>query len=566
VLLKCFAGCTPEAVVSALGLEMSDLFLGNIRSSYTLGDFARDKKLPKKFLRSRGIKTKRRQGGQPYVAVPYPSEDGDITSTRCRTADRHWWKPGAVLQPYGLDRLAASAFDEPVLIVEGESDTLTCQYHGVLALGIPGAKAWKIEWANLVVGRPVYVFREPGQAGGHFAAEVTASIPEAKVIDPPTGIKDVSDLHVDDPSRFHARLEELMHDAEVSLPPGVRCAADALADPEACRGPRAVVPRLASEGRVTLLAAREKSGKSTLATAAAAAVSCGGEFLDEPCPKGRVLWLLLEEHESDFLERLQKFGARTEDVFYLYRPPDTLDEIVTIANRIQPQFIVVDTLPALAQGHVSEAGSSAQWTPVMSTLARIARVTGAAILLLHHGKKSDGRYRDSTAIGAGVDMILEMDIPKNAPRVRDITPKGRWPLAKYSVSYDGVAYELVSEELDVKAQVLAYVSKHPRSSMRAIREGVPRRKTEVDGAVRELKAVGQIENVGSSTSHKYQVVPGVPPSQGQRDTPAGNVSRPVPYKGGTGTHSSDDGDDEFEFEIPLDVHRRSRTRGQSNAE
>lgn len=565
-LVNCHAGCSPEAVVAALGLEMSDLFPGNADTSYTRGDFARDKKLPEEFLRSRRIRTRKDKSGKQYVEIPYSTTDVAVDFIRRRKRKKQWWRAGSVPQPYGLDLLSAVGPDEPVLIVEGESDALTCQYHGVPVLGIPGANAWKPEYAKLVEGHPVFVVREPDQAGNTFAAAVTRSLPEAKVVDPPTGIKDLSDLHVDDPTRFHSRLEELMQEAEVSLPPGVRCAADALADPEARRGPRTVVSRLAWQGRVTLLAAREKAGKSTFATAAAAALSSGSEFLGELCHSGKVLWLLLEEHEADFLERVQKFGAQAEDIFYTYRPPDTLEEIETIANRIRPQFIVVDTLPALAQRQVSEAGSSAQWTPVMSTIARIARTTGAAILLLHHSKKSDGRYRDSTAIGAGVDMILEMDIPKNAPRVRDITPKGRWPLPKYSVSYDGMSYELVGEELDVKAQVLAFISKNSRSSMRAIREGVPRRKTEVDGAVRELKAEGKIENAGSSTSHKYVTVSGVPPSHEQRDTLDDNVSHTVPHRGDTRTHSGGEEDEVFEFTIPADVHPRSRTRGQSDAE
>lgn len=52
--------------------------------------------------------------------------------------------------------------------------------------------------------------------------------------------------------------------------------------PELLAPPEAVVPRLAWEGRLTLLAAREKTGKSTLVRSAIAAKVTGRDFLGEP--------------------------------------------------------------------------------------------------------------------------------------------------------------------------------------------------------------------------------------------------------------------------------------------
>jgi hypothetical protein len=70
----------------------------------------------------------------------------------------------------------------------------------------------------------------------------------------------------------------------------VRRLADILASPNALRPPEPVVPRIAWAGRVTLLAAREKLGKTTLAAAAAAAVSTGSPWLNERVTPGDVLW------------------------------------------------------------------------------------------------------------------------------------------------------------------------------------------------------------------------------------------------------------------------------------
>jgi RecA-family ATPase len=78
---------------------------------------------------------------------------------------------------------------------------------------------------------------------------------------------------------------------------------------EMMQPPAPVVPYLAWGSRSTLLAAREKSGKSTLTGYMAAQVSRGGEFLGEPCQRGHVLIIGLEEFIGDTARRLQQFGA-----------------------------------------------------------------------------------------------------------------------------------------------------------------------------------------------------------------------------------------------------------------
>ena len=46
--------------------------------------------------------------------------------------------------------------------------------------------------------------------------------------------------------------------------------------------------------------------------------------------------------------------------------------------------------------------------PIVQSLTHYAHESGVALILVHHGRKADGKYRDSSAIGAAVDVILEM--------------------------------------------------------------------------------------------------------------------------------------------------------------
>src|SRR5262249_2250487 len=156
-----------------------------------------------------------------------------------------------------------------------------------------------------------------------------------------------------------------------------------------------VAPRLAWRGRTTLLAAREKAGKSTLATAAAAAVSRGAPWLGDATAGGAVLWVALEEHLADLVARMTDWAADPECVHVLDALAGRFDGMGALhaeARAIAPALVVVDTLSALvdAIGSRPDPGSSTAWTPIMAGLTRIARDTNAAVLIVHHARKSDG--------------------------------------------------------------------------------------------------------------------------------------------------------------------------------
>lgn len=169
-----------------------------------------------------------------------------------------------------------------------------------------------------------------------------------------------------------------------------RTLAEILANPEVLKPPETVVPRLAWRGRTTLLAAREKDGKSTLAGAAAAAVTRGAPFLDGTALRGVVVIAGLEEHPSEIATRLVDFEADSSMVHVAthirFNPVFELEDAVA---RTRPVLVIVDTLSAIAEGKL-EDGSAKAWQPLMSSLTGIARNFGCAVLILHHARKSDG--------------------------------------------------------------------------------------------------------------------------------------------------------------------------------
>ena len=275
----------------------------------------------------------------------------------------------------------------------------------------------------------------------------------------------------------------------------VRTLAEILNDPDAMRAPEPVVPRLAWAGRVSLLAGREKLGKSTLASAGAAAASAGGSFLGESCKAGPVLWVGLEEHPGDTARRFEGFGADSVRVYVLDRLEKPFADLAAAVEQTAAVLVVVDTLAAFTETLVDDPHSSAKWTPVMAGITRIARDSGAAFLLLHHARKSDGAYRDSTAIGAGVDAVLELHQGEEAT-VRKVKGKGRWSIEDCAVRLDGGRYVLAAGELGMDARVLLFVENNPGCSKRQLREGVTGKGAVIDSAATLLLERGALENRG----------------------------------------------------------------------
>ena len=259
-LLNCHAGCEPEAIVTAAGLSMADLFHNGRRKrgggggttpskttatlqhspsqtsrngqnpvqgaeqplaplqhpqplpGCTLDQYSDLKGLPVSFLKSLGL-TEIRYSGAPAVRIPYLAPDGEEAAVRFRTAasgkQRFKWRKDDKARPYGLPRLGDARKAGRIVLCEGESDpqTLWCQEYP--ALGIPGADTWKDEWADYLEGIPIiYVVIEADKGGLTVREWLSRSSirDRARLVDLGEH-KDPSGLYLDDPERFGERLE-----------------------------------------------------------------------------------------------------------------------------------------------------------------------------------------------------------------------------------------------------------------------------------------------------------------------------------------------------------------------
>src|SRR5829696_5247704 len=254
LLLHCFAGCQPEDIVSEIGLEMKDLFVGGGRGSSipssmpahlhalgekphtnahngrasgdarsehgcTLGDYSRDKKLPEDFLRGLGLSDAAYME-RPAIRIPYPDEEGQEVAVRFRLSlngtEKFRWRRRNKPLPYGLGLLEEARTAGYVVLVEGESDCHTLWYHEIPALGIPGVNNWRDEWAACLDGvERVYAVIEPDQGGDTLRERLTrCEAVRERLYQLELGEhKDASALHLADPGGLRKRFEVALKDA-----------------------------------------------------------------------------------------------------------------------------------------------------------------------------------------------------------------------------------------------------------------------------------------------------------------------------------------------------------------
>ena len=164
ILLHCFVGCTPEAIVGALRLNMRDLFLNGasapparrIVATYDYHD---------------------EQGVLLYEVVRFEPKD-----FRPRLPDGAWGLGAARRVLYRLSTLAGQP---TIYVVEGEKDADALADVGLAATTSPGgASAWRSDYADqlrALTPTQVVVLPDNDPAGEGYATAVTAALVALKV-------------------------------------------------------------------------------------------------------------------------------------------------------------------------------------------------------------------------------------------------------------------------------------------------------------------------------------------------------------------------------------------------
>lgn len=190
----------------------------------TLREFALGKRLPEDFLKKEGVYQNQFPDSTISTDFAYKDQGGKLLAVRHRFgnagAKKFRWRKGDKVYPYGLWRWQQVQEAGWVLLVEGETDCLTCWHHGLPALGLPGKKTWRrcreALGEGLLDGMQVYLWQEPDARD--LPGEVAEDIPGLLVIPAPEEFKDLSQAHCQGRD-VPALVEELKGRARPPAPP-----------------------------------------------------------------------------------------------------------------------------------------------------------------------------------------------------------------------------------------------------------------------------------------------------------------------------------------------------------
>jgi len=293
ILLKCFAGCTVEAICEALGLTSSDLFV----HPNGKGQQKRKVVATYDYIDERGKLL--------YQNLRYEPKD----FRQRRPNGKGWsWMLGDVRRvPYRLPEIISADF---VLIVEGEKDADSAKGLGFVATS---SKHWRSEFCEFVRGKKVAIGADADDAGRKIANDVANSlagkVSSLKLFELP-GAKDLTDWVEGGGTRD--ALEGFI-DSHPEWKPQMsfRAMFHSFADFENAPPLSFAIKDFLQNDAATLIGGLSGHGKTFIMLSVAKALLTGAKlwgYFDVPEPAERVIYLIPESVIGPFKHRLKLFG------------------------------------------------------------------------------------------------------------------------------------------------------------------------------------------------------------------------------------------------------------------
>ena len=209
-----------------------------------------------------------------------------------------------------------------------------------------------------------------------------------------------------------------------------------------------IVSGLVAEGAITLVSGKVKSGKTTLNSSMARAVTGGETFLENPTVRGDVVYVS-EESESTLRAHFRRHNLVDNVSFYILSANDewafqrSFEEMVEVAiwkvKQVGAKLLFFDTLSSLSR--VDDENDAAKANLVVRML-RHPDLTNCGVVIVSHDRKSGGGLGDSSrgssAYAGAADILIQL--------LNDPTPgHSNRRVIKGVGRPDGVISELVVE-------------------------------------------------------------------------------------------------------------------------
>ena len=170
-------------------------------------------------------------------------------------------------------------------------------------------------------------------------------------------------------------------------------------------------------GEVIILWGESQAGKTALLLDMVAAVASGSDWAGHPVTQTNVIYVALEG-QLGLRARVQALehdrgGVYQKGIRYIFDACNVgsmadVNALAVTALKHQAKFIVIDTLSASLAGTAEENSNSAM-AGMIANIQRLTRMTGAAVLLVHHSGNDPRRgARGAYALHANPDVSIEV--------------------------------------------------------------------------------------------------------------------------------------------------------------
>jgi AAA domain len=459
ILINCFAQCALEKILAKVNLQLSDLFINEVRA--------------------RRQSTAAREVGR----YPYTDEQGNLLFEKVRLEPKGFTqrKPdgnGGWIYNLGnvrrvLYRLPEVLAARHVLLVEGEKDADRGTSMGFTTTTSGAVGSWKPEFAEVLRGKHVAIIPDADHPGRTFAHEIAASCyliaASVKVVELVSGIKDLSewpfsaealgDLIQKTPlwteNKKEMNWRELFHTYE-----------EFEAAPELTF---AIEGFLQNDG-ATLIGGLSGHGKSLImlsmikAQFAGAGTRLWGQFLVKE-PAERILYLIPESALTPFKYRLKLF-----DLYKYVAPDDDRLLVRTLTKGLTPSLSDPRILAAAKGAYVyldtavrfstegDENSAADNQNGLATDLFSLLGAGAKAVIGAHHSPKSfthekamglENVLRGSGDIGAMLTTawgIKQLDAAQNIIHVQNIKARDFEAVGAFQI----IGRPFISERHDFK--------------------------------------------------------------------------------------------------------------------
>ena len=479
VLLNCFAGCSAETILGALGLTWQDLF-PEPESKRALKEQSRRRIVAMYDYTDA-------EGALLFQTVRYEPK----TFRQRRPGEQGGWvwnlkgvEPVLYRLPYVVEAVQVG---RPVFVVEGEKDVHALEALGLTATTSPmGAGKWRAAYAEALRGARVVVLSDADEAGRAHAQTVAESLhgiaADVRLVKlPGLGPKeDASDWVV---AGGTAEALEALVEATWSCKQEAEGANSVMTSSVGVliseverEQVRWLWPGRIALGKLTILDGDPGLGKSTLAYDLAARLTSGRALpTGEPSERGGVIILSTEDGLGDTIRpRLETAGADLTRCLAIQSLPDasesnldkTSERVPIIpddlpllgegARRVEARLLVIDPLMAHL-GAKTNAYKDADVRRALAPLTRFAEEHALAVVVIRHLNKMSGGsplYRGGGSIGligaARSGLLVGRD-PMDESRLVLASVKSN--LARKP---DSLAFRVVSSPADADVPVVVW--------------------------------------------------------------------------------------------------------------